>query len=103
MSLDFTILNSDRTPDIYVDADLDTHARLLALAVSLHLPLFMSLKDYYEDVTFETDTLDKLLEEISALNSASTDNKNLHSFITRVEQIALEAKRREVALSVLAD
>ncbi|TPM12570.1 hypothetical protein [Mesorhizobium sp. B2-3-5] len=101
MSLDFSVLNANGSPERSVSLGVELHHQLLTVAKSQGLDEILRFDDYYEDAEVPCDKIPNLMRQISVLSGATTSSE-LRTFLEKLTELggfALSNRRTIIAIS----
>lgn len=102
MSLDFTVLDQNGTPQRTLSLGVDLHHELITTAAVLGLTRFQDFSDYYQDSEVGLGDLPTLAEQTRRLRNQA-GSVELIQFLDRLDDLIAYAIAQRRALNVIAD
>lgn len=102
MSLDFTVLGPNGSPEKTVSIGVDLHHEFITTAANIGLTTLQAFKEYYEDSEIEITGLLRLAEEVAQLR-AQTSSIELQRFLDSLRGLITYAMSKGQTLHAIAD
>ena len=102
MSLDFTVLGKNGSPEKTVSLGVDLYHALMKIAAGLDAAHIRQLVDYYEDAEIAFPELPSLADEVLKLR-VRADSSEMQRFLEDLGSLIVHAMDEQKALHAIAD
>ena len=103
MALDIVVLGPSGAPAISVPVGLNMHVCFLKVVEGADCPLLARLHDYYADVKFESNELDRLLAELETVTQRAQGDRPIAALSQRITELVRAAQNAGERVLALAD